>query len=205
MQASENADAQLENLKPLPQPGSPEYQALGTPKFGRQSPEQVISTTVETVELSGESSAISDDEARQQIASRRSHQNAQERAGVKFPINRLAKFAKQDGKYASRVGQGAPVFMAGVLEYLTMELLDLASRIAVDDKSAAKTKDGGKIIGPRHLMLAVRKDAEFSKFFKKADFHEAGRLPVGVAAAKTAKKKKAAEESSDEEAMDEGE
>ena len=39
--------------------------------------------------------------------------SAQDRAGVKFPINKLSKFAKS-GKYAERIGQGAPVFMAGV-------------------------------------------------------------------------------------------
>ena len=45
--------------------------------------------------------------------------SAQDRAGVKFPISKLAKFAKS-GKYAERIGQGVPVFMAGVLEYLTL-------------------------------------------------------------------------------------
>ncbi len=55
--------------------------------------------------------------------------SAQDRAGVKFPISRLAKFAKK-GKYADRIGQGVPVYMAGILEYLTFELLELASNKA---------------------------------------------------------------------------
>ena len=41
----------------------------------------------------------------------------------------MAKFAKS-GKYAERIGQGAPVFMAGVLEYLAYEILELASNKA---------------------------------------------------------------------------
>ena len=109
--------------------------------------------------------------------------SAQDRAGVKFPISRLAKFAKQ-GKYSERTGNGVPVFMAGVLEYLTYELLELASHKAQEDKK--------KTIMPRHLMLAIRSDAEFNKMFHKSDFHETGRMPQIIADKKDGKKKKAA-------------
>ena len=115
---------------------------------------------------------------------------AQDRAGVKFPISRLAKFAKQ-GKYSERTGNGVPVFMAGVLEYLTYELLELASHKAQDDKK--------KTIMPRHLMLAIRSDAEFNKFFGNSEFHETGRLPQVVQGKKDNKKKKAVIEESDSE------
>merc|ERR1719265_2078907 len=78
--------------------------------------------------------------------------SAQDRAGVKFPISKLAKFAKQ-GKYSDRIGQGVPVFMAGVLEYLTFEILELASNKAGE---AGSGKKSAKNILPRHIMLAVK-------------------------------------------------
>ena len=39
------------------------------------------------------------------------------KAGLQFPVGRIARFLKK-GKYAERVGAGAPVYLAAVLEYL---------------------------------------------------------------------------------------
>ncbi len=49
--------------------------------------------------------------------------------------------------------------MAGVLEYITYEILDLASKKSISDKSSKKT------ITPRDIMLAVKSDEEFKQFF----------------------------------------
>ncbi|XP_023854274.1 histone H2A-like [Salvelinus sp. IW2-2015] len=76
------------------------------------------------------------------------------RAGLQFPVGRVHRLLRK-GNYAKRVGAGAPVYLAAVLEYLTAEILELAGNAARDNK---KTR-----IIPRHLQLAVRNDEELNK------------------------------------------
>ena len=40
---------------------------------------------------------------------------------LQFPVGRIARYLKK-GKYASRIGAGAPVYLAAVLEYLSAEV-----------------------------------------------------------------------------------
>lgn len=44
-----------------------------------------------------------------------------QKAGLQFPVGRIARYLK-DGKYADRVGAGAPVYLSAVLEYLAAEV-----------------------------------------------------------------------------------
>ena len=90
------------------------------------------------------------------------------KAGLTFPVGRLARFLKK-GRYAKRVGAGAPVYMAAVLEYLTAELLELSGNAAKDNKK-------GRII-PRHIQLAVKNDEELNKFVGKATISAGGVIP----------------------------
>ncbi|CAD7001048.1 unnamed protein product, partial [Ceratitis capitata] len=46
------------------------------------------------------------------------------RAGLQFPVGRNYRFLRK-GNYAERVGAGAPVHLAAVMEYLAAEVLEL--------------------------------------------------------------------------------
>ncbi|RCN39766.1 core histone H2A/H2B/H3/H4 [Ancylostoma caninum] len=73
------------------------------------------------------------------------------------------------GNYAGRIGGGAPVYLAAVLEYLAAEVLELAGNAARDNK---KTR-----INPRHLQLAVRNDEELNKLLSGVTIAQGGVLP----------------------------
>ena len=90
------------------------------------------------------------------------------KAGLQFPVGRVARYLKKGG-YSKRVGGGAPVYMAAVLEYLCAEVLELAGNAARDNKKS-------RII-PRHVQLAVRNDEELNKLFGGTTIAAGGVLP----------------------------
>ena len=61
------------------------------------------------------------------------------KAGLQFPVGRIARFLKA-GKYAERVGAGAPVYFSAMLEYLTAEELKLAGNATRDNKKTGWPK-----------------------------------------------------------------
>ncbi|KAJ0734317.1 putative transcription factor Hap3/NF-YB family [Helianthus annuus] len=90
------------------------------------------------------------------------------KAGLQFPVGRIARFLKK-GRYAQRTGSGAPIYLAAVLEYLAAEVLELAGNAARDNK---KTR-----INPRHVQLAVRNDEELGKLLAGVTIASGGVLP----------------------------
>lgn len=44
------------------------------------------------------------------------------KAGLQFPVGRIGRYLKK-GRYSQRIGTGAPVYLAAVLEYLAAEVL----------------------------------------------------------------------------------
>ncbi|KAK8802066.1 hypothetical protein WA158_001071 [Blastocystis sp. Blastoise] len=90
------------------------------------------------------------------------------RAGLSFPVGRIARYIR-DAKVADRVGAGAPVYLAAVLEYLTAEILELAGNAAKDNKK-------NRIV-PRHIQLAVRNDEELNQLLGKVTIASGGVLP----------------------------
>jgi hypothetical protein len=90
-------------------------------------------------------------------------------AGLQFPVGCIHQFLKK-GNYAQRVGADAPgtsssllrldpitdtclVYLATVLEYLTVEILELAGTAAHLNKKQR--------IAPLHLVLMIRNDNEW--------------------------------------------
>nr|BAK04939.1 predicted protein [Hordeum vulgare subsp. vulgare] len=90
------------------------------------------------------------------------------KAGLQFPVGRIGRYLKK-GRYAQRVGSGAPVYLAAVLEYLAAELLELAGNAAKDNK---KTR-----VIPRHLLLAVRNDQELGRLLAGVTIAHGGVIP----------------------------
>jgi len=67
------------------------------------------------------------------------------------------------------MGSSAGTFMAGVLQYITEELCELAGDLCESRKK--------KIITPEHLNLAIRSDNELAKLMFMATIAQGGMLP----------------------------
>ena len=90
------------------------------------------------------------------------------RAGLQFPVGRVGRLLR-NAHYTERVGAGAPVYLAAVMESLAAEVLELAGNAAKDNKKSR--------IVPRHILLAIRNDEELDKLLHNAVIAEGGVLP----------------------------
>jgi histone H2A len=90
------------------------------------------------------------------------------KAGLQFPVGRIARYIRRQ-RVSKRVGAGAPVYLAAVLEYLAAEILELAGNAAKDNKKVR--------IVPRHIQLAVRNDEELNKLLGGVTIASGGVLP----------------------------
>ncbi|KYO35575.1 histone H2A-beta, sperm [Alligator mississippiensis] len=76
------------------------------------------------------------------------------RAGLLFPVSRIDGLLRK-GQFAERIGAGAPVYMAAVLQYLTHEIMDITGEVTKRSKK--------RRISQQHLQLAIQSDGELKK------------------------------------------
>ncbi|RNA05445.1 histone H2A [Brachionus plicatilis] len=84
------------------------------------------------------------------------------RAGLQFPVGRIHRLLRK-GHYAERVGAGAPVYLAAVLEYLSAEILELAGNAARDNKKTriiprVTIAQGGVLPNIQSILLPKKTD-----------------------------------------------
>ena len=77
------------------------------------------------------------------------------KAGLQFPVGRIHRYLKGS---APRIGAGAPVYLAAVLEYLCAEILELTGNTDVREDGPT---DGRMY--PRYIRRAIREDEELNE------------------------------------------
>lgn len=77
------------------------------------------------------------------------------RANLVFPPGLAEKFLRHFGRLAVRVGTGAGVYLAAVLQHVATLVLQLSGNVCADEKRVR--------IKPRHILLAVKNDAELNE------------------------------------------
>ncbi|CAD5220069.1 unnamed protein product [Bursaphelenchus xylophilus] len=89
------------------------------------------------------------------------------RANLVFPVTRIHKKLQRATRKTIRTN--ASVYLSGVLEYLTSEILDFAGL----ESEAARMKR----INPRHLLFTIRKDEEISQLLDRVSIPHSGVVP----------------------------
>ena len=90
------------------------------------------------------------------------------KAGLKFPVTRTKNNIKKITRF-KRVGNGAGVYLAAILEYLSAEILELAGNATNDNKKQR--------IQPHFLNHAIRNDEELNKLLGHVTIAHGGVLP----------------------------
>ncbi|XP_052598866.1 histone H2A-Bbd type 1-like [Peromyscus californicus insignis] len=88
---------------------------------------------------------------------RRRNVSRSTRAKLQFPVSRVDRFLRE-GNYSRRLSSSTPVFLAGVLEYLTSNILELAGEEA--------HVSGKKRISPDHVYQVVQNNEQLHQLFE---------------------------------------
>jgi histone H2A len=88
-------------------------------------------------------------------------------ADLQFPVGRIGRKLRK-GNFAKQVGDGAAVFLAGVLEFLVGEVVDLAGSVC---KNEARSR-----ITPPHVFSGIQEDANLVELFSNVIISEGGHV-----------------------------
>ncbi|XP_025867974.2 histone H2A-like 3 [Vulpes vulpes] len=88
---------------------------------------------------------------------RRHGMSRSRRAELQFPVSRVDRLLRE-GCYAHRLSSSTPVFLAGILEYLTSNILELAGQEA---RNSHKMR-----ITPEHVQKALGNNQYLSQLFE---------------------------------------
>jgi len=95
--------------------------------------------------------------------------SASTRAGLVFPASRIKRKMRDVINNGQRVAQAAPVYLAGVLEYLAAEMVELAGNVARDNHQ--------RRITPRSIQLALSQDRELQELLSTCIVAGGGVVP----------------------------
>jgi histone H2A len=126
--------------------------------------------------------------ATRKAASGKKSVSQSKRAGLIFPVGRVASQLRK-GRYAARVSSSAAVYAAAVLEYIVAEVLELSAK-------AVLQRNKGKRITPRALTLAVRHDADLGALLKDVTLSRGGVVPKVEKGVESKKKKSGSKKAS---------
>ena len=90
------------------------------------------------------------------------------RASITIPPARMMKLMRRD-RLNQRIGRDAGIFLAGVMDYLFQEILEISGNIALEGKKQ-------RII-PRHIKLGLASDEELCKLTCNTIINEGGVKP----------------------------
>ena len=107
-------------------------------------------------------------------ADRKKSVSRAEKAGIVFPVSRFNRHLR-DSRKSKRVGAGAPVYLAAILEYAANEILEMS------EKQLGKKK---KRISPMEIMRAIRSDQELNALLGGGAFFAGDRVKNVSAALK---------------------
>ena len=80
------------------------------------------------------------------------------RAGINISIAKVAKILAKNALHTERVGAGAAVWAAAVVDYVAREIIEAAARSVQEIGSK-------KRIYPRDINMAIRNDPDLSRLF----------------------------------------
>ena len=104
------------------------------------------------------------------VPKKKKRKSSSAKAGLQFPVGRIGRYL-QSGKYANKkLKEGAPVYLAAVLEFLCAEILELAGNAARNERNKNAAGNNNSIeaasqqesyrIEPNHITSAVKNDEE---------------------------------------------